>query len=939
MAAPTALFQFRVPTTSTNYALNPSAEAGSASTPSNATATGSATITRVSTYSRQVTPDSQYAYRVQTSGSNAGLRLTTASLPNAATYVSCWVRGTFTAANIRFVINGTTVTPTLYETDGGWSWFVNEAAAFAGATVSGQTTVDILHTTTGADCYVDDVVVQQTTWTTTFHGSYPGCRWTGIAHQSTSTLAPRAADGGPNLAAGRIYDFDNRTTLAVSSALGLGLPDIELLTTETADVGKVLQTARLGARQMVLSSTRVNTTLATYHSGRAALLSYIAPGERFVFRYRGNAVWNSGTADVQEIEASYVKGMEGALAKFSVDETAVTLTAFDPRFRPATETATTLTMATTGTISYAMKRSQGEWTFPGDPTSFLYALACSPKGHLYAGARYGGKDLRGWDGTSWSSVGTMTIAGDDPKVYALAFDPSGTVLYVGGEFTTMDGVTCNNIAKYTLPSAGVAGGTWAALGGTPGVNGQVNAIVTAPTATGHDVYVFGQFTTAGGSSANYAAKWNGSAWSTLGPNTASASGYIQAATYSPDGYIYVGGNFTTLGTISTPGAPSLSLISGSLTGAYTYAVSAITGDSNGEYGETVTGSTATANPSGQGVRVTWSGVTGATGYWVYRSQPSGGGTVYRLVYVASGTTTYDDTGAVTLSGTSPLSTATDGTRSSPRVGKYNIAKNAFVRVGQSGINGSVYALALAPDAVTLYAGGSFTTADGTTVSNIAQYNGQVWTAMGDGVSGGAVRALLVMPGGELMVGGAFTSAGPSLVGALATSLAMWIPDLTTGSGTWTHTSLGFPSSTTVYSLITDHNGDLWVGFDTTGSATYAAGTTVTTAGGGGAFLSYPRIYVQGPGTLKYLANATLNQRVWLNLPVATDEVITLDLRPGYKTVTSSVGGASRLGYVVAGELGDLGLTNGSNRLVALFTGTSGNATIKVADPALRLSAD
>jgi hypothetical protein len=67
-----------------------------------------------------------------------------------------------------------------------------------------------------ADCYVDHVVCQQGAWTTAFHGSFPGCTWEDIAHESISTLLA-TVDGKPNLAAGQLYDIGNTTTLIVSS--------------------------------------------------------------------------------------------------------------------------------------------------------------------------------------------------------------------------------------------------------------------------------------------------------------------------------------------------------------------------------------------------------------------------------------------------------------------------------------------------------------------------------------------------------------------------------------------------------------------------------------------------------------------------------------------------------------------------------------------------
>lgn len=58
-------------------------------------------------------------------------------------------------------------------------------------------------------------------------------------------------------------------------------------------------------------------------------------------------------------------------------------------------------------------------------------------------------------------------------------------------------------------------------------------------------------------------------------------------------------------------------------------------------------------------------------------------------------------------------------------------------------------------------GGSFTDAGGITANRIAMWNGQSWSPLGSGVSGGVIQALVALDhrptgGPELFVGGAFT---------------------------------------------------------------------------------------------------------------------------------------------------------------------------------------
>ena len=916
-----------------NYILNPSAEAAGGYS-----AVAGATVTRDSTRARQVTPDSASAFKVVTGAANDGLQLTTAALPSSSIYMSAWVYVESGSPAIRFKCNATTLTPTLYETDGAWQWYVLDDTPWTSGQAGGQTAVQVLDATGSATFYVDDAVVS-TALTSAFHGSYAGCGWAGIHHQSVSYLDGRLPNGDPNLSAGVIYDLQN-SWLIVNSLVGGGMPDLDIQEQAIVGQGRVFQTAQLNPRTLVLQGVTLrSTSLDDLHDRRSTLLEYVAPGERFIFRYRGNSNLKGGTNDVLELEVVYVKGLEGNWSLPMFEETVLTLKAHDPLFKSTTDTATALNFISSTTLAFAIRRlATGGWEIPGGgtgPGMTVYAFACSPKGHIFAGGTGGSDNLRGWDGTSWADCGVMT---GTKTIRALAFDPSGTVLYVGGTFANFGGVVCNNIAKYTLPASGVSGGTVAALGGTPGTNNTVYAIITVPTSSGHDVYAFGTFTQAGGASANYAAKWNGSAWSTLGPNTATATG-IYCADLAPDLSIYFGGAITSIGTISTPVGVSVSNTTGNLSsGNWGYRISALTGT-----GETLAATLAASGTSSTGKSVTWTAVTGATGYKVYRESSAGGGASVVAYLTTVTTNSFTDTGQFTLGSAVVPTAATDGCRTT-NVGRYFTTLNYFVGVGQSGLTGQVNAIAVAPDGVGVYAGGAVTAGDGVPIRGVGYCNGLIWSAMGDndlggGVTGGNIQAIKILPTGEVAVGGSHTSLTNALVGTLGANLAYWIPGSIGATGVWVHSDVTFPSSTTVYALMVDHNKQLWVGFDTNGSATTSATTTVTQSGMAGAFLSYPRLYIQGPGVLRYLENLTTAHRLWLNLTIATDEVIIMDLRRGYKTLTSNLNTASRASRFVAGDLGEFGLRAGNNTIVAYYTGTSGNAAMKIADPNSRISAD
>lgn len=114
-------------------------------------------------------------------------------------------------------------------------------------------------------------------------------------------------------------------------------------------------------------------------------------------------------------------------------------------------------------------------------------------------------------------------------------------LYAGGNFTTAGGVSANRIAKWD-------GSSWSPLG--TGMDSGVRALTVFDDGAGPALYAGGQFNTAGGVSANSIAKWNPGApgtWSPLGTGT---DGVIFALTVFDDGTgpaFFAGGNFTVAG--------------------------------------------------------------------------------------------------------------------------------------------------------------------------------------------------------------------------------------------------------------------------------------------------------------------------------------------------------------------------------------------------------
>lgn len=306
----------------------------------------------------------------------------------------------------------------------------------------------------------------------------------------------------------------------------------------------------------------------------------------------------------------------------------------------------------------------------------VLAVARGPNGTLYVGGQFTSagtttaSNVAMWDGSSWSALGSgVTGTSNSGQVQALAVDSQGNV-YAGGWFTTAGGSSANYIAKWN-------GATWSALGT------GLNSAVTSLAVDGNDtLFAGGWFTVAGGASAQYIAKWNGSAWSALGSGVNSS---VRALAVDGAGQLYVGGDFSTAGGV-------------------------------------------TANRIAR-----WSGTAWAN--------------------MGSG--------------------------------------------GNVGVNGSVYSLAI-DSSGNVFAGGSFTSAGGVSANRVAKWNGTSWSALGAGTDG-AVQSLTVDSSGNLYGGGAFTNAG----GGAASRVAKW------NGSSWSALGAGISVAPSVVAL--DAQGSLFVG--------------------------------------------------------------------------------------------------------------------------------
>jgi hypothetical protein len=195
---------------------------------------------------------------------------------------------------------------------------------------------------------------------------------------------------------------------------------------------------------------------------------------------------------------------------------------------------------------------------------------------------------------------------------------------------------------------------------------------------------------------------------------------------------------------------------------------------------------------------------------------------------------------------------TVGGVSASKVARYNPTTGVWSAIG-GGVSGiqsfggfgysAVFAFAVLSGGDVIV-GGVFPTAGGVSASNIARLNPTTgaWSALGSGVSNGdfdVVRALAALPGGDVIVGGRFDSAG----GVAARNIVRYNPS----TGVWS--AIGGGSGINVNALAVLPGGDLVAGGEFTtvgglpvnnitrwnGSAWSTLGTGIT---GGG---SYPSV--------------------------------------------------------------------------------------------------
>ena len=221
---------------------------------------------------------------------------------------------------------------------------------------------------------------------------------------------------------------------------------------------------------------------------------------------------------------------------------------------------------------------------------------------------------------------------------------------------------------------------------------------------------------------------------------------------------------------------------------------------------------------------------------------------------------------------------------------------------------------------TLFMTGDFTSIDGTSINFVGRWNGTEWFPLGTGLNN-IGRSLAFGPDNILWLGGIHSEAGGV---TLVDRISQW------DGSVWSQVDVNLPGTATVYAVqigsrnpVSPRSYDLFVGFDTTGGASYADVTTVTN---GGSQPAFPKIVISRSGgtsaQLSFIRNERTAKRLLSEYLFQDGETLTINLEPKNKSVIYSASGSRLDAIKKQSDVGTWSLLPNDN-VVSFFAITDG----------------
>jgi hypothetical protein len=198
------------------------------------------------------------------------------------------------------------------------------------------------------------------------------------------------------------------------------------------------------------------------------------------------------------------------------------------------------------------------WNSTSDTTNTVYDIAYdSIRNRMYIGGSF--KTYNGVTGCNgicyydfatglFNNLGTGIFYTATAAVLGILVDNASNFLYIGGQFSSVNGVSATNVAYYDLNL-----NIWYPMG-----TGLVSSFITGFTKNkwiqvGTDIYLADKFTSAGGvANTGYIARWDsvGLTWNALGTGLSGASVVNDIVYDSTDNVLWIGGAFSSAGGVS-----------------------------------------------------------------------------------------------------------------------------------------------------------------------------------------------------------------------------------------------------------------------------------------------------------------------------------------------------------------------------------------------------